>query len=380
MLGKLMPSRIKPLIIAAVLLLLSASASFALFGSNMIMSTSVAPTASGGGGGGTVACAVGPNAASTPANASLAGYTTCLFDMEPNAGGFWATTSNYITNCGASSSSVNTPSSWHFTVAQGFDGNPILSCPANVSVVTDTVGGTAQVLNLFRVSGTGGVSINWPNNYSNTQGYLSLGHYEKIVFRTDCATWYENGGSCTYTGSQQGEVAAWSSMANTLPFVDEDMWETIYGIAGLSGPGWCSYDGYHTGQANDGGIGTSGKSLCYGAGAMSPTVDMTQYHTLEFLWTNNGSGASSIVLCNWIDGTFTACLNDSPPTGGANIFTDRSRTMYINANRLGGGNSPTNYNLWIKSWQVWACPSVASAVCSGSTLVNGPPPALTYWH
>ena len=150
-------------------------------------------------------------------------------------------------------------------------------------------------------------------------------------------------------------------------------------VTGTPGDGGYVWDGACTSAS--GNVCASGPYL--GAG-----YDPTQYHTYDLLTTSDGS--TSIVSCSFVDvptpGTSAsiACLNFHGP-GSAQYHQYNVLSFGGECQINGSGACYTipavEEDAWITDIEVWTCPGWTSgSYCNGGTLVNAPPPALTYWH
>jgi hypothetical protein len=91
------------------------------------------------------------------------------------------------------------------------------------------------------------------------------------------------------------------------------------------------------------------------------------------------------VACSFVDGNFIACTN-VPGNIAAGHFQQSNLYSFgtgcnANANSTGCASTPTSeQDTYVTNIQIWTCNTSGNTYCNGSTLVNGPPPALHYWH
>jgi hypothetical protein len=275
-------------------------------------------------------------------------------------GNAWSNPATYVTNCGASLSSPNNPSTWKFNYVSG-NGNggaSILPMPCgDTAIITDNNGdpgmSNGQVLQLkATVADWSNVPIDyahdnpglyWPA-YKGQPGqsltaWMPIERYTKIVLRITVAGYMQPGGNrgvydWFYTGQYQS------------PYCDIDDAEI------LTPPAAPQF--YTQMQCAPGG----GTGIIY-----SPALDMTQYHTIESLAT--GDESTTLEQCIWYDGTFAGC------NAKAVNYTNHDNSIVLTVNSNSQPLAPPGADIvfLIKSIDIWACPNYVNSGCAG-TIVN----------
>jgi hypothetical protein len=319
-----------------------------------------------------------------PAPAVAAGFTTPIIQADFTAGGTVkifggapianTNTNQYITNCGAAASIPNQPATWHFTYsATGNSGNT-LPCPGNISIVSDT-GVSPNTQALTRTLGVGQLasvdaSLSFPVVYGQpccNTSWLPNETFRIVTFRTDCGTLFQKDPSnCFFQpGTQNGEVAMWSTVADSAYTNHIDLNDIETNYAG-GNQVWVGSMGYGAG----GNIGPAFAS----AGPTAPPV----YITAATLYTSDES--SAIWACQWINPNasyttgFTGCVSVSPTP--SSIYTMRDRTYMFSTAMNPGANfdgvQSFPLNMWITKFEMWSCAGVASGSCPGPMISTWP--------
>jgi hypothetical protein len=316
-----------------------------------------------------------------PAPAAAAGFTTpVMLNNFATVASNWP--SQNIVQCGASASVSGQPSTWHF-VLQGTNG--AASC-AHASLVTDSACGNCQALNFkYPLSdnsspGSGPrqqEGISWPaftNGSSTVNTWMPNAFYTKITFRFDANTMIQGG-----TGSW-GDNSWWTTSgtccAAISTSVDENMGETTDSSLG-DGQGSGTLTNFGGGYWEWTNFGCEGSSnTCNLFGYTNATLNMSVYHTLEFLWTNNGSNSSYV--CSWVDANgsysgpgFQGCSGGS--LVNSSNYSEHDRVFNI---FMGAFNNDMLYNanVYIQDYEVWSCPSFATGTCAGTLVTHWPFP------
>jgi hypothetical protein len=294
-----------------------------------------------------------------PPQAAAAGFTTPVVQADFTVpGNFWSNTANYITNCGAPNSVSGQPSTWHFTYVQWSVGTK-LPCSRTAITTDPTFGG--QVLNeQMQIGdfGTQGVALEFPAVVNQLGTWLPNGYYIKIVARCDA-------GCVQNSGGVQGHVAFWSHTVNysDASTVDNDDWETFLNLPRF----------YYCGQINEW-PGPKGDysvpyfpngTICSAQG----TPDFTQYHTIEALYTSDGSTKTE--QCVWLDGTLLKCSGGSFVHSTSYAEKDRA---WDSAIATYGGNPNFDENLYIKSIAIFSCANAGKSTCPGTVVDHWPFP------
>jgi hypothetical protein len=276
---------------------------------------------------------------------------------------------NNIVQCGATPSTSGNPSTWTFQ--SYFAANSSLPC-GRTSIVTDPAC-NCQVLQFqLLTSDTGGSgykgALTWP--WKGTQGsnstWLPNAYYAKLTFRYDTQSLIQGGpghwgDNSWFSTPGDGGHSTW---------LDENIGENTNNTLG---------DGQNTGTLTQFGGGYwewyvpgGGNNLF---GGYNPTLNMSIYHTIEVLWTNNGS--SSAYVCEWLDanGNYTGPgylgCNGGSLVNSVN-YSEHDRIMAITLGAFGGAitNTATAY---IQDYEVWVCPSFISSTCSSTVIASWPP-------
>jgi hypothetical protein len=302
----------------------------------------------------------GGSSGGVPAPAQAAGFTTPVLQADFTVpGNFWSNTANYITNCGAADSVSGQPSTWHFTNSQWAPAFNTLPC-SRTSIMTDpTYGG--QVLNqLLKPTDTYtdsngqtqcGGALEFPAHTSQHGTFLPISYYIQFVFRGDA-------GTVQYTGSTWGHPSWWSHTVDwqSPSYVDNNDWELM-----INGPSrWFCGDyqewpeGY---QTNSGGCTAPG------------TPDITQYHTLEVLYTSDGS--TKAAQCEWLDGALQWCNAGS--FAHSTTYAEKDKTWDSSLTTY-GGLTLVDENLYFKSIMIFSCANVGTSTCFGTVIDHWPFP------
>lgn len=355
----------KHLLIAVMLLPLVAAPALALFGSNTIMMTSVAPPASG-----TVACVIGPNFSGTiPAAAQAAGFTTCLanYDFTTSA---YATPSTYIDCLGAS-----TPQFYN-----AFPGiSPIAGC--GFSIGADPSGPSQVLINSYtRSAACASAStcqqalMTANSNMTTIAASFPNAYYEEVYRVTP--TWSCTSGGSAGCANPMSSFWSWGSAGTSNGGNDELDFIETYG-ANLGN----EYDAaWHNASSSSAAFFWQGATANLGSG-----YDPTQYNTYAMLVTTDN--ATSKWACSIINGVvISKCLTPSINATSYNarrVLTSNNGTSTDSTNNIiSGFTSVTKY---IQHIRVFGCAgggvNSSGGNCIGSTLSgNGANGVLTYWH
>jgi hypothetical protein len=298
-----------------------------------------------------------------PAPAAAAGFTTPVIRADFTVpGNFWSNTANYITNCGAAASVPGQPATWHFTTF-GVSNNQLAPC-SRTSIVTDPVYG-GQVLNeQMQPNDLSGDSMSLGFPVANKSGgghtWLPNNYYIRIVARCDAGCVY-------YTGTVQGHMAFWARTTNygESTWVDQDDFET----------GWNGNQPLYLSQTDEWYNGGANRNFATYTKTPNGTPDITQYLTIEALYTSDGS--TKTAQCIWVNGTLAA----SPCSTGSFQFPASygriSRDWESSLSWYPPGAPcclPINANFYIKSLEIWSCANVGVSTCPGTIVDHWPFP------
>src|SRR5712671_1773582 len=270
-----------------------------------------------------------------PAPAAAAGFTNPVVQADFTTGsGFWSTPANYIVECGAAASTPQVPATWHFHVGLTFGGG--LPC-ARANIVSDG-GLSALQVKVLRGDpgdgshGRGGLIFPalWGEQNGNSN-WMPNAYYIRLTFRFDSQT-LTQGGPGAY-----GDDEFWStggSYPGVTTWVDLNVGETqndnVGNLVRFAGGYWEWQSGGCQGPP----------FICNLFGTHDPPrFDMTQYHTIEMLWTSDGSSIAA--SCEWLDANgnyngpgFLGCGSGSYVNGSN--YSEHSRIYYLDMGKVGG--------------------------------------------
>jgi hypothetical protein len=299
-------------------------------------------------GGGTVACVTGGPAPFVPTAANAGGFTTCALYLDFTvAGGYAATTSNYILNCNAT---IQYPLH-NLMIDTRPPGNYVGDWPCNRSIIATSPHG-AQTLHLhLTVAELNGphtmMRLQWPSP-ANVPEFLGYGNYNEITF--------ELVGRDQSAGGHNPDIFNWwHRNADGNPgreFDDIEIWSAGYSAQS-------SYSQYFI---NDG----INPPCCPNDG-----VDWSQTHSWGTLTTIDTS--NNIAVCGYLDKVLKNC---STMTGINNEQSIRAINMVLEFGNQGSDTSSfvQDIDTYIHKMQYWACSNWATASCHGPPISSPPNP------
>lgn len=296
-----------------------------------------------------------------PPMAARANYTTNAVTADfTQVGGTYGSIGSWLI-CGG-----NTSTSGYQFFASTFPNNND-NC-SNISIVTDTVDGTSQVLKINDPSSNSEApQLIW-GNMSGPFASISPAFYWKIIARWDSmpaltstsqppADWWTGVryGFTSYSALFENDFWEDTGSGNSNSITNNSaIWQSTSCPSGQLGGGRCFANGSHF------------NGVCCN--------DLTHYHTYEILGTTDGS--TVYAQCEMIDGNAyfgNNCIQFGTASGmsssDTHVFTDRSQVMIVGAYESMNGHNGAAY---IKRWEVWACANYASSGCTGSLVTTYP--------
>lgn len=281
-----------------------------------------------------------PAPGSIPAPAAAAGFTTQALNADFTVvGGFYSNTANFVDNCGATSAQR--------FYTQIFDGG-YASCNTT-RIITDPVYG-GQVL-LFEQSALNEVNtLDWPSHY--TQPGLSLPNeiYVRATFRTTTT-------SMTEGDHKPIDFFMILNATGYSAWFEPDFLEVCL-------PGYCPNNNNSVGGMIDWPMGVGN----FSSGNTTWNMDLTQYHTAEFLLTSDES--TRVYKCTWIDGTFIDCNNIVLHDPNEYHQHQNALTAWIGA--IGGTPYVHLAQFLFKKIEIWECPNYQTTGCPGTMITTWP--------
>lgn len=298
---------------------------------------------------------------SVPAPAAAAGFMTPVLNIDfTSVAGNWP--AHNIVQCGASPSVSGQPSTWVF---QSFN----IPCP---QIVND--GGTNALLVQAAAGTPGKAGISWPGLSdvgSPPNTWMPNAFYGRFTFHVDTPTLVQGG------TNNWGDVEWWSTAGSCCltTNLDENMGEATNNSVG-QGSGTDTLGGGFWEWTPEGCNPSLRQCNIFG-NTFGVNWNLTVYHTIEVLWTTDGS--SKVAVCSWLDANgnyngsaFQGCSSGSL-VNSVN-YVEHDRVINFDMGEFGGGARASTSNGWIQNYQIWSCPNFISTVCAGAVVDHWPFP------